>query len=96
MRKEILKKLLFECAKCIDQDRLEEAMKQRYGDNVKICSITKLTELDMKACKQIYEDIRKDYTECAAKLNNLAHSLQQLGQFLGVYKEEKKDDISNY
>ena len=88
--REIWKKMVFECAKCVDKDRLEEVMKQRYGDDIKICSIKRLTELDLKACKQIYEDIRRDYTECTAKLNNLAHSLQQLGQFIGVYKKEEK------
>lgn len=93
MTKEILKKLLFECAKCVDEDRLKEIMEKRYDDNVMVCSITRLTKQDLIACKLIYEDIRKDYTECLAKLSNLAHSLEQLGQFLGIYKKEEKKNV---
>lgn len=86
-----LKKLLLECAKCEDQCKIEKVMKARFGDKVKIKSVERLTELDLKVCRQIYKDIRKDYVECMTKLDNLAHSLRQLGQFLGVYdKKEKK------
>ena len=85
----IHEKLLLECEKCVDRGEIEKVMKARYGNSVKLKPVTKLTELELKTAKMLYNEIRREYEKVFKDLTTMAHDLRQLGQFLGVYEKEE-------